>query len=74
MQHRLQSHVRLLGYGGQVNRTREPLSLTIPQQRTHTRLVDEMALARHRARAQLNVAGFLHASAFDEIKERLSRR
>jgi SAM-dependent methyltransferase len=48
------------------------LSLTIPQQRPHTRLVDEMALARHRARAQLNVAGFLHASAFDEIKERLA--
>jgi SAM-dependent methyltransferase len=33
--------------------------------------VDETALARHRARARLDDAGFLHASAADEIKERL---
>jgi len=45
------------------------LSLTIPQ--TRPQLVDQPALARHRARARLDQAGFLHASAIDEIKERL---
>lgn len=50
-----------------MNRTREPLSLTIPQ----PRLVDQAALARHRERARLDDAGFLHANAVDEIKERL---
>jgi hypothetical protein len=56
MQHSLQSHGRPLDCHGSVNRTREPLSLTIPQ----PRLVDETALSRHRARARLDHAGFLH--------------
>ncbi|MGP1359018.1 SAM-dependent methyltransferase [Roseicyclus sp.] len=42
---------------------------------THTtpqpRLVDAEALSRHRARARLREAGFLHETAADEIKERL---
>lgn len=48
-------------------RTREPLTLSIPQ----PRLVDQTALSRHRARARLQDAGFLHHNAADEIKERL---
>jgi SAM-dependent methyltransferase len=35
------------------------------------RLVDETALARHRARARLVEADFIHRSAAEEIKERL---
>lgn len=43
------------------------MSLTIPQ----PRLVDQTALFQHRARARLGDAGFLHAAAADEMKERL---
>ncbi|MDG4647043.1 SAM-dependent methyltransferase [Roseibacterium sp. SDUM158017] len=35
------------------------------------RLVDAAALSRHRARARLRDAGFLHETALDEINERL---
>jgi hypothetical protein len=35
------------------------------------RLVDAVALSRHRKRARLDDAGFLHEAAADEIKERL---
>jgi SAM-dependent methyltransferase len=44
------------------------LSLNLP----HPRLADPSALSRHRARARLSDADFVHREVADEIKERLS--
>jgi hypothetical protein len=67
MQERLHSHDRPLDCRGSVNRTREPLSLTIPQ----PRLVDETALpATAPARGWTTPISSMRSAA-DEIKERL---
>ena len=45
--------------------------MTVPTDKTRPRLIDQEALTRHRARARLDRAGFLHDEARFELQERL---